>query len=191
MTLESMINKLSPLEVYDLGEDSMVYAELAAFSVALDVQRNMISCLLREGFISTAESFGIETEEKLSGAVRDDLPLEKRRGMLIERRSLSVHDFTLRGLEKILSFMGVEGGILEYPQMQRICLDLRGKDYDDAKKEWIVSQAQELLPAHLEQDVVFSGFCWADSDDNGLSFAYMDSKGYTWLDIDSFVQKGE
>lgn len=191
MTLDSMIKKLTPLEVYDLSKSSIVYAELAAFSVGLDVQRNILSELLKEGFIATAESFGIEAEEKLSGVVRDDLSLDKRREMLIERRSLSVNDFTLQGLEKILSFMGVEGEILEYPQMQRICLDLRGKDYEDAQREWIVSQAQELLPAHLEQDVVFSGFSWADSDDNGSTFEYMDGKGYTWLYIDSFVQKGE
>ncbi|MBQ2824707.1 MAG: hypothetical protein IJF19_00405, partial [Clostridia bacterium] len=101
------------------------------------------------------------------------------------------NDFTRQGLEKILGFMGVEGEILEYPQIQRICLDLRGGDYEDAQREWIVSQVQGLLPAHLEQDVVFSGFSWADSDDNGYSFAYMDGKGYTWLYIDSFVQKGE
>lgn len=191
MTLDSMIKKLSPLEVYDLSESSTVYAELAAFSVGLDAMRNTLSELLKEGFISTAEDFGIDNEEKLSGVVRNELPLEERRRMLIERRSLSVNDFTRKGLEKILSFMGVEGEILEYPTVQRICLDLRGGEYDDARKEWILSQAKELLPAHLEQDVVFSGFTWADSDDNGLSFAYMDGRDYTWLYIDSFVQKGE
>ncbi len=191
MTLDSMIKKLSPLQVYDLTEGSIVYGELSAFSVALEMQREMIAELLREGFIATAETFGIEAEEKLSGAVRDDLPLEKRRRMLMERRSFSVNDFTLSGLEKMLTFMGVEVEVQEYPQMQRICLDLRNKDYDDAEKAWITYQAQELLPAHLEHDLVFSGFSWADSDDNGFSFGYMDSKGYTWLYIDGFVQKGE
>ena len=191
MTLDSMIKKLSPLQIYDLAEGSIVYAELVAFSEGLEMLRDMLSDLLREGFIATAETFGIESEEKLSGNIRNDLSLEERRRMLTDRRSLSVNDFTLSGLEKILGFMGVEGEVLEYPQMQRICLDLRGKDYDDAQKAWLSYQAQELLPAHLEQDLVFSGFNWDDSDDNGFSFAYMDSKEYTWLYIDNFVQKGE
>lgn len=187
MSFQSMIKKLSPLEVYDLSEGGIVYAELAAFSVGLDLLKESLNELLREGFISTAESYGIENTERLVGNVRSDLDLDKRREMLIERLSLGVNDFTPAGFKQMLRLMGVEGEISEYPFTQRISVGLSSGNYTQAQREWIVSQAEALLPAHLEWDVIFTGFSWADSDSAGNTFSEIDAKGYTWEDIDYIV----
>lgn len=187
MTLDSMIKKLSPLGVYDLSEESIVYAELAAFSAGFDALRESLEELLKESFVATAESFGIENTERLVGNVRSDLSISKRREMLIERLSLSVNDFTLRGFERMLRLMGVEGEIEEYPFAQRIVINLSEGTYSLAQREWIVAQARELLPAHLEWDVVFAGFSWGDSDNAASTFAEIDAKGYSWKEIDYIV----
>ena len=145
--------------------------------------------LLRECFIVTGETFGIETIERIAGSVRDDLPISQRREMLMERLSLSTADFTLEGFKKMLKIMGVKGEILEYPAELRMVLNLSSEDLDEAQKTWIVYQAEVLLPAHLDFDVVFSGFDWGVSDGLRNSFAEIDAKGYTWKEIDYSIQE--
>ena len=186
-SLESMIKKLSPLGVYSLKEGSVVYAELAAFSEGLDILRENLETLLKESFIATAEDYGLKIPERLVGNVRSDLPLSKRREMLNERLSLNITDFTPEGFEKMLRILGTPGNIEEYPHIERIVLNLSGVDYTEAQREWIVSQAKALLPAHLVSDVVFSGFDWEKSDALQNTFAEIDGKGYIWNEIDYFV----
>ena len=185
--LESMIKKLSPLGVYSLGEDSLVYAELAAFSAGLDMLRESLDENLKENFVSTAEDFGLEINERLVGNVRDDLSLSERREMLKERLSLNASDFTFAGFEKMLRILGTPGVIEEYPKTQRIVLNLSDEEYSLAQREWIVYQAKALLPAHLLSDIVFAGFNWRRSDSLADTFAEIDSKAYIWDDIDYLV----
>lgn len=186
-SLESMINKLSPLGVYNLNKGSIVYAELAAFAVGLDSLRDTLDTLLKEAFIETAEDFGIDNTERLVGNVREDLPLEKRREMLTERLSFGAGDFTLKGFERLMKLMGVEGRVEEYPKEQRLVLNLTEDVYSLPEREWILSQAKVLLPAHLNWDVVFWGFDWSESDAHNNTFLSIDSKGYTWEKIDYLV----
>ena len=186
-TLTSMIEKLSPLGVYKLTKDSVVYAELAAFAAGLEILRDTLDTILKESFIVTAEDFGIENLERLVGNVRSDLPIGKRREMLIERLSLNYCDFTPKGFEKMLRLIGVEGSIEEYPENERIVLNLSEGAYNEAQREWIVSQARALLPAHIEWDVVFAGFNWETSDSLNNTFAQIDGKGYIWKKIDYLI----
>lgn len=186
-SLESMINKLSPLGVYNLSEGSVNYAELAAFSVGLDILKDSLDEILRESFVLTAEGYGLENLERIVGNVRSDLSLSERREMLTERLSLSIGDFTPEGFGRMLRLMGVEGEIEEYPAAQRIVINLSEGDYNNAQREWIISQAKELLPAHSEWDVVFAGFDWKKSDSLQQTFARIDGKGYIWKDIDYLV----
>lgn len=188
-SLESMIKKLLPLSVYNLKEGSINYAELSAFSEGLDLLRDTLDELLRESFINTAETWGIENLERLSGSARDDLPLIKRREMLTERLSLSTADFTPKGFEKMLRLLGVEGEIEEYPEDMRIVINLSGHELATAQREWVVYQAEALLPAHLNFDVVFSGFNWKISDALNNTFGAMDNKGYCWKEIDYSIQE--
>lgn len=188
-SLESMINKLLPLGVYNLSGGSINYAELSAFSAGLELLRQSLDELLKESFVITSETYGIENLEKLCGSVRDDLPIEKRREMLTQRLSLSTADFTPKGFEKMLRTLGVEGRIEEYPEAMRIVINLSDEELTEAQKEWVLYQAEALLPAHLDFDVVFSGFDWKVSDALGNTFGTIDSKGYCWKEIDYSIQE--
>lgn len=188
-SLESMINKLSPMNLYNLSKGSINYAELSAFSVGLDLLRDVLDELLRESFIETAETYGIETVEQLVGSVRDDLPLSKRREMLIERLSLSTSDFTPEGFEKMLRLMGVEGEICEYPADLRMVIDLSSEELTASQREWLLFETGAFLPVHLDFDVVFAGFDWKASDNLSNTFAEIDAKSYTWKEIDYSIQE--
>lgn len=182
--LDSMIKKLTPLNVYDLSSSSLIYAELVAFAVGLDFLRDSTDMLLKECFVATAEDFGITERERMWGNIRTDLTLDKRRTMLTRRLSFSPQDFTPEGFNKVLEFMGIEGEIEEQPKALRISLKLTQREYSAALREWIVAQLKGLFPAHLLWDVVFPGFCWSDIDTSGNTFSAIDAKGYLWQKID-------
>ncbi|MBE6793703.1 MAG: DUF2313 domain-containing protein [Ruminococcaceae bacterium] len=183
-SFESMIKKLSPLKIYDLSDGSIVTGELGAFSAGLDILRDFLDEMLREAFVYTAESYGLESLERISGSVRDDLSLDKRRSMLINRLNFDVGDFTLKGLYKMLSALGVDGDIREYPEDGRIAIVMTDKYYNLTERQWLIDQAQQILPAHLLFDLVFSGLEWSKIDENNNTFDTMDSKYKTWNQID-------
>lgn len=187
ISLQSMINKLRPLNVYNLNSDSLVYAELAAFSVGLDVLRNELEILLREAFVKTAESFGIENLEREAQKFCSEFSLEKRRNMLIKRLSFGMGDFTLSGFRKMIEFLGIRGEIIESPTSMSMALKLEDGEYSETLRKWIVSQAKELFPAHLESDVVFPGLEWKVIDNLQNTFVYMDRKDYSWSKIDYLI----
>lgn len=186
-SLESMINKLVPLRLYNLQDGSIVYAELAAFGAGLDILRAELAELERESFIPTAQSYGIEIYEKLTGSIRSEIPIEKRREMLVSRYSMSYGDFTLKGFDKMLKLVGVAGEIEEGPLCNRIIVKVESEEYTAHEKNWIVWQINSMIPAHLDCDVVFSGFSWIDVDSSGNTFAQNDAKNLRWKEIDYIV----
>ncbi len=182
--LESLLTRLSPVKLYLLSEEGNTYKELSACAVGLEILRDELSQMLRECFLSTAESYGLLRYERLWGGERDDLPLSKRREMLISRSALNLTDFTPSGVSKIFELLGVEGSLSEFPAQQRISLDLRGETLTKGEKNFITSQAEALFPAHLDIDVVFAGLNWKEIDSLGKTFSQIDSLGYTWQEID-------
>ncbi|MGN0452783.1 MAG: hypothetical protein ACI4GZ_03170 [Ruminococcus sp.] len=183
-SLDSLILRLSPLGVYSLEENTAVYSELSAYAVGLDILRETLDTMIRECFFASAESYGLRNAEILLGKSREDLPLEKRREMLIARNSLGVNDFTLQGMEKILNLLGVEGVIEEFPALQRISVNLGATLCTRGEKNFIISQIESLFPSHLEADVAFGGMSWAYIEMQQLTFDKMEQKGYSWQEID-------
>lgn len=183
-SLSSMISKFAPLGAYRITPQSNVYKELCAYAVGLDMLCTELDTMLRECFFATAETYGLERAERLWGATRQDLPLSKRREMLLTRSAFGYDDFTPEGIRKLLKFLGISGVVSEYPQLQRIVVDLSEEDLSDGKRAWVTSQINDLFPAHLEVDLVFSGLDWADMDSLGLTFDAMEAKGLNWSEID-------
>lgn len=89
----------------------------------------------------------------------------------------------------MLRLMGVEGIIEEYPEDLRIVINLSENELTTAQREWVVYQAEALLPAHLNFDVVFAGFDWSISDALNNTFGDLDKKGYRWKEIDYSIQE--
>lgn len=187
-TLNSMISKHAPLGAYSITEDSNIYRELEAYAEGLDTLVAELETMLRECFFVTAESYGLDRPERLWGACRQDLTVEKRREMLLTRSAFGYEDFTPKGIGKLLTLLGISGTVTEYPSVQRIVLDMSAETLTEGQQNWIISQLDALLPAHLEADIVVSGFCWDDGDTLGLTFDEMDGSQLSWDQID--VYKG-
>ena len=57
---ESIKNKLSATEIYDIKQGGLIDAEIRAYAVALQVAYDKVDVFLRECFVQTAESYGLE-----------------------------------------------------------------------------------------------------------------------------------
>ena len=66
-------------------------------------------------------------------------------------------------------------------------VDLSTGSYTKARRKWIKEQLEELLPAHLEIVVVFGNASWNVIDGLNLTANDMDSKNYSWDDIDTLI----
>ena len=186
IVLDSLIEKHRPLHIYNIEQGSNIFCELSAYAEGLQMLRDELDTMLRECFPATAEDYGLEIPERLWGKVRSDLETEKRRQMLIARSSFGYDDFTLSGIQKLLCFLGVEGVVYEYPLTNRIVVDTKGRNLTPGQKNWIRTQLESLLPAHLDIDVLWGTFCFDDIDDKNLTFDYMDSQSMTWSEIDEY-----
>lgn len=186
-TFDKLTKIHSSMGVYRITEGSNIGNELRAYSAGLDILADALEELQRECFITTAESYGIRRRELMFGAVREDLPVETRRNMLLTRYSFGSDDFTPEGINKILKLLGIEALVQEFPSVNRVTIDVITTGLTKGQRNWIRSQIAELFPAHLEMDVIFDGFSWDYSDNQNLTFDEMEGFGKTWLDIDYYI----
>lgn len=155
-SLLSIKKKLRPLNLYNLDDQNIINAEISAYAVAFDMINDEIASLEDECLISTAKSYGLDLREKLFDYIRIGLSNEKRREMLIYRKSITSNNFTKNKLEESLISSGIEAKITEDFDNNTIavnCTDIFDtfKTQEDAKKA-----AEEFLPAHLEVTFNFS-----------------------------------
>ena len=189
-TLTSISQKLAPLNLYDISEGKNIYYEICAYSCALDRHKENLERVLKECFISSAETYGIENTEKVIGSVRSDYSTEDRRKMLIIRKTFGDNDFTKSKFQNFLSSIGVYNyDVLEMPweSEMNICID---GSYNRDDKAWIIKEIKLALPAHLNCNVYFSGIEWADIDSKNLTYSLMDNYDYTWSQINRLEKKG-
>ena len=145
MVLDSMLEKLLSLGLYDLDEGSNVFAELSAYAEALQRHKDNTNEVLRECFISSSESFGLDDRESLIGFTSgSDFDTADRREMLILRKSINENDFTVSGFTKMLRSFGVAS----------YQLTINGIFTND-KKAWIESQIMKIIPVNMTAVVEF------------------------------------
>ncbi len=185
--LENLIRAHKPIGIYSITEDSNLSFELGAYGAGLELLQDELKEIEREAFFATAESYGLSMWEKLWGAQRSDLSVERRREMLLARSAFGYEDFTPEGMNKVLRFLGVEGTIKEYPHVYRVTVEIDSKNLTSGQRNWIWSQLQAVFPAHIEADAVFAGFDWNTAESRNLTFDSMEQKGMPWSSIDIYV----
>ena len=184
-TLDSMLRKLAPLNVYDLSETSCVYAELAAYAEALDAHRANLDEALRECFISSAESYGLDSREEVIGDIRENYTAAERRQMLISRRCVSDNDFTPAAFDRLIKGLGAESCTMnEMPSDCMISVTLNGV-LDTVDEAWITNQIRLLMPAHLAVFVYLGGLTFLEIDSANVTFAVYDNADYTWAQLEN------
>lgn len=184
-SLESMIRRLLPLGVYDLSEGTNIRAELEAYAVALQAYREHIETALRECFISTSQSFGLEIRESVFGNIRSDYTTSQRRQMLILRKSFNDGDFTLDGFDRMIRSFGVSNyTILESPETYTVSIGVND-DCGDADRAWIIRQIALALPAQLNSNIYLTGSTFSELDSENMTFEVFDYADRTWSEIES------
>lgn len=189
-TLTSISQKLAPLNLYDISEGKNIYYEICAYSCALDRHKENLERVLKECFISSAETYGIENREKVIGSVRSDYSTEDRKFWNFDFvKSLSPNVFLIINILRLSSIGVYNYDVLEMPweSEMNICID---GSYNRDDKAWIIREIKLALPAHLNCNVYFSGIEWADIDSKNLTYSLMDNYDYTWSQINRLEKKG-
>ncbi len=185
----SMKKALNDTGLYDF-QNTTVDCEISAYSVELERLDSLQNRMLKEAFFQTASTYGLTNYELIYGPIMDNLPLQKRREMLIKRESINRNDFTLSGFDKALSSFNMDYVIDEFPKFNRIMVYAEG-DYTQANKEWIRSQVEKILPAHLEWQVLFNSISWDKLDAKDLTFTAFDALDMSWDDFDNLTEEDE
>ena len=184
-TLQSLAKKLEPLGVYDISEGTNIYDELSAYAYALDKHRTNMKTALRECFISTSESYGIEIREKVFGNVREDYTLSQRREMLKLRRGFGGGDFTPAGFDKFMSSLGVGNyNLLETHVSYEVTVTLNNT-FSNTDARWIENQIKLIMPAHLLIYVYYGGRTFSQIDGDNLTYSDFNNNAGTWAEIDN------
>lgn len=185
-SLNSLKQKLRPLGFYNLNDNSLISAELSAYSVALDSIESMLSEMEKERFIATATTYGLSMRELTFGVEQSEKPTESRRNMLLCRYSINPDDFNEECIIKIMENVGVHGYITKFPSQNTIYINCLKLDDTSADKNSIKSIIEEFLPAHLECIFDFRSLQWDDIDSKNNTFEIIDNKNLTWNEIDNF-----
>ena len=152
----SMVKKLTDTKLYSVRTGGRTYAELIAFAAGLDLLFNELDEMLKEYFIDTAQSYGLTERERFTGAVRDDLSIEKRRELLKIREQTNEEFCTPEGFNKILEGYGLGGfELIENPQKNALTVKIYDA-LDVQNKAWVNKMIENDFPAHLAVTVDFA-----------------------------------
>lgn len=184
--LDSMKEKLEPLGIYNLEDDSLVCKELQTYAESLKLVKDSIDELEKEYFINTAESYGLTLREKMYTSAKSDLDVEKRRDMLKYRYSITSNDFNKEDIKKALLAIGIKCEVIEYPNENTIYINCLENLDTTISKDDLKILANEFLPAHLSYEIDFRLLKWSEIESRNLSFQDMDDKDMTWSQIDTF-----
>lgn len=185
----SMKKALFDTGLYDF-QNTTVNCEISAYAVEIERLDSLLNRMLNEAFFQTASTYGLTNYELIYGPTMDNLPLNKRRDMLIKRESICRKDFTLSGFDKALTSFNLDYVIDEFPRFNRVMVYAEG-DYTEAQKEWIRSQVEKILPAHLEWQVLFNSISWDELDEKDMTFTEIDALDMSWDDFDNLTEEDE
>lgn len=146
---DSMKQKLLPLRLYAFEEGSAVDCELKAYAQGLDPLFEELALDEREAFIVTAEDEGLRERERFLEREKPDLPVEKRRALLLGFERAGEKEATADGFRQFLTDCGLEQATVEevpLRQLIRVFIDDR---LDEGGKTLIAKKIAQAAPAHL------------------------------------------
>ena len=144
---DSMAEKLKATGLYDISEGTFLYAEIAAYAAGIEIYCEILDELLREHFIATAESYGLEMYEKMLSVCNIDKSLEGRRNSIISAMSVTNSDFTKSGFEKLPGIFNIHGSFSEEAgKLKFTCTDT----LSDEQRISIAEQMSVFKPCRVE-----------------------------------------
>lgn len=152
---DSMRSKLEPIGVYSLASGDVTDCELKAYACGLDPLFDELEEFEREGFIATAESYGLSERERFLEREKPDLSTARRRELLIALEQGLGMKATPADFIRFFYNCGLEQvSITEYPGRQRVMVYL-DDDLNEGQKRLIVKKTAQVSPAHLNVTITF------------------------------------
>lgn len=172
--LKQMKDILSPLGIYSLNDNSLVMCELKVYAAQLEKLHEKLNTLLKECFISTAESYGIEKFEELFGRSRPDLALEERRALISRYMTLNNTDFSAESIKGQLKLAGTSDNFVQDSQNEQLAFpDLIAlSDIVEIARQFNI--IKDIVPAQLNIDVGIKSINWDEWDSLDLKFGILD-----------------
>lgn len=146
---------LRPLGVYDLSEDSVNGAELAAWGAVLDEAAAELERIAREACPLTAEDEGLERLETLLPFVPAGT-VEERQQALAALLRLDCGSFTAAAANRALSGLGTTVTVAETEDPGRVEVSFPDTDGEPENFEALCAAIESVLPCHLQVDYVFA-----------------------------------
>ncbi len=180
--LASMEARLKATGVYRLAATDLVYLELCAYQSALSVLFEGVLELEREGFLSTAQDWGLAEAEWRYGLAADGLTAAERR----RRVQAYAYSRTAGGLEAftaLLAAMGCTGNAVL--DGERWCVYLETAPPSGQAEALLRQKLMEAAPANAEVELMVRPAAWDALDALAESWAAWEAKKLDWDAFDS------
>lgn len=182
-----MISVLKKLKLYSLTENTQVYKELQSYGTALDALTSEIQNCEKEAFVQTATSYGLEIPEReWNNMCYSTLPDETRRNMLVARYLMRYYDCMPSSLDNFFTAISFAGTYIEDAQKFTLFINNKKTQYTKTQRDLITQQLTDFIPTHLRLIIDFRTIDWNDTDAMQLDFNTMDSKSFSWLNIENY-----
>ena len=180
--LASMEARLKATGVYRLAATDLVYLELCAYQSALSVLFEGVLELEREGFLSTAQDWGLAEAEWRYGLAADGLTAAERR----RRVQAYAYSRTAGGLEAftaLLAAMGCTGNAVL--DGERWCVYLETAPPSGQAEALLRQKLMGAAPANAEVELMVRPAAWDALDALAESWAAWEAKKLDWDAFDS------
>lgn len=150
-----MSNILSATGIYDISLGEPVYAEIMAYAEGLDMLFGEVEELLRECFVSTAESYGLTYREDWikKYIYKRNADIDNRRNAVINTLSVCQTDYTCSGMRKISDSFNINGNFHSYTSPLKVTFECTDA-ITDTQKNIIEDQMKRFMPCWLPFELV-------------------------------------
>ena len=155
ISFTAMQNALLANGIYEITEDTRLYAELKAYDAGLQMLHDQLDELLQEALIPTAVSYGLEEKELLLGSNLTSCTDEDRRKLLCMRGAINVNSFSKADFLNILESGGIDAEVTESPSTQQIGVQVLSVKGNKTQQE-MQKAVSDYIPAHAECTVTFA-----------------------------------
>jgi len=178
---------LRPLGAYG-GKGPYTAGELSGEGAALDAAAEQLAELEREGFLDTAESWGLEKIEALLTRTPVTETASGKRMALAALLRIGGDSFTLAAVNDDLKGCGINAVVSETadPGVVEVRFpDVPGiPDGFKALKKII----EDILPCHLEVVYVYWYITWGQIEARFATWGDIEAGGYTWEQLEKLVK---
>lgn len=184
---DHMRRLLRPLDVYELGGDSLSGSELDAMGFGFDGVSDRLDYVQRESAIATAEGEGLDRWESLFASAPAHYSVPLRRQAIAALLRIGLGCCTLAAVNDTLSGCGITAKVEEKEQFGYVRVlfpEVAGIPEDfDRIREIILS----IIPCHLEVEFYFRYLTWLECHQHGYTWAVVQANGWNWEQFQTAV----